>query len=116
MILLPTLEDVMVKSERHSWKMHSRGTYSQSLQYLPTIGKANRTNKIGDVLFISDHKTKITFCQISDPQRLASVVKSVKKQNADLQIGGMGPDTAKRNWSAETYKWTEKSISIKDTS
>lgn len=43
---------------------------------------------IGDVIFIAEGKPYITFSQIADPHGLASVVKSLRKQQTHMRIGG----------------------------
>jgi hypothetical protein len=43
---------------------------------------------MGDVIFLAEGRPFVTFTQISDPERLASVVKTLKQQQAAMQIGG----------------------------
>ena len=43
---------------------------------------------VGDVQFIAEGRPYITFGQVGDPHGLATLVKSLKKQQSHMQIGG----------------------------
>ena len=81
-ILLPALEDIIIDNEKQTWKRHSIGSFSRTLQY----GKLVKANRIGDIIFIYDQKSYIKFEQITDPQTLASAVWSIKKALINMLV------------------------------
>ena len=67
----------------------SIGTYAMS-RYNITGLRNNRTTSlsIGDLQFIAEGRPYITFWQLGDPKGVARLVKSLKQQQAHVQIGG----------------------------
>jgi hypothetical protein len=87
--LLPLLEDIVGSNQRRTSNTNSIGSYSRSRYHLAGLGNSKTTSvTIGDVSFIYDGKPFIKFTQVSDPNGLASVVKSIRKQQSNMKIGG----------------------------
>jgi hypothetical protein len=89
MILFPGLKDIVVNNQRRVSNSNSIGSYSRSRYNLSGVGNTKTTSMtVGDIVFIAEGKPYITFRQISDPHGLARVVKSIRKQQINVQIGG----------------------------
>ena len=89
MVLLPALEDVVVNNQRRTSNTDSVGFYSRSYHSLSGVRNTKGTSvTIGDVVLIAEGKPYITFNQVADPHGLARVVKSIKKQQTHMRIGG----------------------------
>jgi len=89
-VLMPGLQDAVVMNQRRASNSTSIGTYAMS-RYNITGFRNNRTTSftIGDVQFIAEGKPYIIFPQVGDPNGLARLVKSLKQQQAQVQIGGL---------------------------
>jgi Double zinc ribbon len=88
MVLLPALEDVVVNNQRRASNTDSVGFYSGSYRSLSGFRNTKGTSRtIGDVVLIAEGKPYIIFGQVADPHGLASVIKSMKKQQSHIRIG-----------------------------
>jgi hypothetical protein len=89
MVLLPGLEDVVVNNQRRASNTDSVGFYSGSYRSLSGFRNTKASSRtIGDVVLIAEGKPYIIFGQVADPHGLASVIKSMKKQQSHIRIGG----------------------------
>ena len=85
--LLSVIEDVLVTNKRRTSDSSSIGSYGRSRYHLSGTSSGRTTSTtIGDVDFIAGGKVYIKFAGVTDPDGLAAVVKSLRKQQAKIQI------------------------------
>jgi hypothetical protein len=83
-IPLSFVDDVVVRNQRTALESNRFGTFTADDNYAfigSEMGTSHEDNgTIGDVHFMRDGKPIVTFVQISDPERLASLAKAVIKK------------------------------------
>jgi hypothetical protein len=101
--IIPRIDDVIVTNQKRISESQSSGIYySQrfgSMRSGQGTGKTTTSSiTIGDVIFMVDGRSFITFQQIRDPHGLVRITKSVKKQATQIekQLNKMKKDDEKR--------------------
>ena len=80
-ILIDEIKDVVVNNHNQMSNSNTHGTYGKSRYSSSEYRDSKITNTtIGDLVVIADGKPQITFKDISDPNELTRVIKSMKKQ------------------------------------
>jgi hypothetical protein len=86
-VLISGIDDVVVNNQRRISNSNRYGTYAHSRYATAAFGNTKTTSMtIGDVVIIADGKPYVTFAGVSDPNGLAKVIKSMRKQ-CNFSIG-----------------------------
>ncbi len=86
-ILIDEIKDIIVNNQRQKFNSMTNGTYVKSGNSIHNNKETKTDNLIfGDIIISSDGKPSIIFENVSDPNRLAATIKSLKKQrNLDIK-------------------------------
>ncbi len=80
-VLISVIEDVVVNNQRRMSNSNRYGTYTHSRYATGAFGNTKTTSMtIGDVVIIANGKPYVTFGGVSDPNGLARIIKSLRKQ------------------------------------
>jgi ribosomal protein L40E len=83
-ILFPSVDDVKIINEIRG---SGFGQYMATSPYLSGIQTTGATGIVGDVVFYSQGQPCVTFNQVSDPETLSIVVKTLNQQHSNTYIG-----------------------------
>jgi hypothetical protein len=80
-VLISGIEDVVVNNQRRMSNSNRYGTYTHSRYVTGAFGNTKTTSMtIGDVVIVANGKPSVTFVGVSDPNGLARIIKSMRKQ------------------------------------
>jgi ribosomal protein L40E len=80
-VLISGIDDVIVNNQRRMSNSNRYGTFTHSRYVTGVFGNTKSTSMtIGDIVIIADGKPYVTFKDISDPNGLARIIKSMRKQ------------------------------------
>ena len=84
-VLINTLDDILVMNSHRQSSSHRMGSFHSNGRMGMRIGThssmgSSRSQTMGDVHFMKDGETIITFGDVSDPHGIVKLVKSIQKQ------------------------------------
>jgi hypothetical protein len=84
-VLISTLDDVLVMNSHRQSSSHRMGSFHSTGRMGMRIGThssmgSGRSQTMGDVHFMKDGETIVTFGNVSDPHGIVKLVKSIQKQ------------------------------------
>jgi tetratricopeptide (TPR) repeat protein len=84
-VLISTLDDILVMNSHRQSSSHRMGSFHATGRMGMSVGThssmgSSRSQTVGDVHFMKDGETIVTFGNVSDPSGIVKLVKSIQKQ------------------------------------